>query len=171
MKRDRDRDRDRDRGHDRSDRLSISKDDRMRRDGYNMGHYSGSREDDHWLPRDGRDMRDGRFGDHKRDRFDPYGRMSSGYHRDRDRDRDRSMHMNDKRSDYYRYSSGPPNYGYGPSGYGSSSGGGGYPPTDMASSHFRSRGYAGDGYSNDWRPNKDYRRDYDRRPPPPNANS
>ncbi|TGZ51023.1 Chromodomain-helicase-DNA-binding protein 1 [Temnothorax longispinosus] len=173
MKRDRDRDRDRDRGHDRSDRLSISKDDRMRRDGYNMGHYSGSREDDHWLPRDGRDMRDGRygFGDHKRDRFDPYGRMSSGYHRDRDRDRDRSMHMNDKRSDYYRYSSGPPNYGYGPSGYGGSSGGGGYPPTDMASSHFRSRGYAGDGYSNDWRPNKDYRRDYDRRPPPPNANS
>lgn len=38
-----------------------------------------------------------RFGDHKRDRFDSYGRMSSGYHRDRDRDRDRSMHMNDKR--------------------------------------------------------------------------
>lgn len=38
-----------------------------------------------------------RFGDHKRDRFDPYGRMSSGYHRDRDRDRDRGMHMNDKR--------------------------------------------------------------------------
>ncbi|XP_011692493.1 PREDICTED: chromodomain-helicase-DNA-binding protein 1 isoform X2 [Wasmannia auropunctata] len=164
MKRDRDRDRDRDRGHDR-DRLSISKDDRIRRDGYNMGHYSGSREDDHWLSRDGRDMRDGRFGDHKRDRFDPYGRMSSGYHRDRDRDRDR-MHMNDKRSDYYRYSSGPPSYGYGPGGYGSSSG---YPPADIGSSHFRSRGYA-DGYSNDWRP-KDYRRDYDRRPPPPNANS
>lgn len=62
MKRDRDRDRDRDRGHDRGDRLSIGKDERMRRDGYNMGHYSGSREDDHWLPRDGRDMRDGRYG-------------------------------------------------------------------------------------------------------------
>lgn len=60
MKRDRDRDRDRDRGHDRGDRLSISKDDRIRRDGY-MGHYSG-REDDHWLSRDGRDMRDGRYG-------------------------------------------------------------------------------------------------------------
>lgn len=38
-----------------------------------------------------------RFGDHKRDRFDSYGRMSSGYHRDRDRDRERGMHMNDKR--------------------------------------------------------------------------
>ena len=37
-----------------------------------------------------------RFGDHKRDRFDSYGRMSGGYHRDRERDRDR-MHMNDKR--------------------------------------------------------------------------
>lgn len=73
-------------------------------------------------------------------------------------------------SDYHRYS-GPPSYGYGLSSYGGSSGGGGYPPTDIASSHFRSRGYAGDGYSNDWRPNKDYRRDYDRRPPPPNANS
>ncbi|XP_036148623.1 chromodomain-helicase-DNA-binding protein 1 isoform X3 [Monomorium pharaonis] len=174
MKRDRDRDRDRDRGHDRGDRLSLSKDDRIRRDGYNMGHYSG-REDDHWLPRDGRDIRDGRYGfDHKRDRFEPYSRMSSGYHRDRDRDRDRGIHMNDKRSDYsYRYS-GPPGYGYGPGGYGSSGGGGGggggYPPTDIPSSHFRSRAYAGDGYS-DWRPNKDYRRDYDRRPPPPNANS
>ncbi|XP_070517444.1 chromodomain-helicase-DNA-binding protein 1 isoform X3 [Cardiocondyla obscurior] len=168
MKRDRDRDRDRERGHDRSDRLSMSKDDRMRRDGYNMGHYSGSRDDDHWLPRDGRDMRDGRFGDHKRDRFDPYGRMSSGYHRDRDRDRDRGMHMNDKRNDYYRYSG--PSYGYGPGSYGSSSSGSGYPPTDIASSHFRNRNYTGDGYSNDWRPNKDYRRDYDRRPPP-NANS
>lgn len=66
MKRDRERDRDRDRGHnDRSiDRISGSKDDRIRRDGggYNMGHYSGSREDDHWLSRDGRDMRDsGRY--------------------------------------------------------------------------------------------------------------
>lgn len=38
-----------------------------------------------------------RFGDHKRDRFDLYGRMPSGYHRERDRDRDRGMHMNDKR--------------------------------------------------------------------------
>jgi len=58
--RDRDRDRDRDRGHDRGmDRISGGKDDRIRRDGgYNMGHYSGSREDDHWLSRDGRDMRD-----------------------------------------------------------------------------------------------------------------
>ncbi|KAL6265265.1 hypothetical protein P5V15_002045 [Pogonomyrmex californicus] len=186
MKRDRDRDRDRERGHDRGadrgadrnidrgiDRINVGKDDRIRRDGgYNMGHYSGSREDDHWLSRDGRDIRDGRygFGEHKRDRFDPYGRMSSGYHRDRDRDRDRGMHMNDKRSDYYRYSSGPPSYGYGPGGYGGSSGSGGY-PSDIAPGHFRSRGYAGDSYSNDWRPNKDYRRDYDRRPPPPNANS
>ncbi|XP_029169357.1 chromodomain-helicase-DNA-binding protein 1 isoform X7 [Nylanderia fulva] len=175
MKRDRERDRDRDRGHnDRGmDRMSGGKDDRIRRDsGYNMGHYSGGREDDHWLSRDGRDMRDGRygFGDHKRsDRFDIYSRMSSGYHRDRDRDRDRGMHMNDKRSDYYRYSSGPPSYGYNP-GYGGSSGGG-YPPSDIAPGHFRSRGYPGDNYSNDWRPNKDYRRDYDRRPPPPNANS
>ncbi|XP_012220064.1 chromodomain-helicase-DNA-binding protein 1 isoform X2 [Linepithema humile] len=173
--RDRDRDRDRDRGHDRGmDRISGGKDDRIRRDGggYNMGHYSGSREDDHWLSRDGRDMRD-RFSDHKRDRFDPYSRMSGSYHRDRDRDRDRDrgMHMNDKRSDYYRYSTvGPSNYGYGP-GYGSSSGGGGYPSVDIAPGHFRGRGYPGDGYSNDWRPSKDYRRDYDRRPPPPNANS
>lgn len=40
-----------------------------------------------------------RFSDHKRDRFDPYNRMSGSYHRDRDRDRDRDrgMHMNDKR--------------------------------------------------------------------------
>ncbi|KOX73790.1 Chromodomain-helicase-DNA-binding protein 1 [Melipona quadrifasciata] len=162
MKRDRERDRDRDRAHsDRGmDRMSGSKDERIRRDsgGYSIsGHYSGSREDDHW------------FGDHKRDRFDSYGRMSSAYHRDRDRDRDRSMHMNDKRSDYYRYSSGPPSYGYGPGGYGSG-GGGGY-PSDIPPSHFRSRGYPGDNYPNDWRPNKDYRRDYDRRPPPPNANS
>ncbi|XP_029664052.1 chromodomain-helicase-DNA-binding protein 1 isoform X2 [Formica exsecta] len=175
MKRDRERDRDRDRGHnDRGmDRISGGKDDRIRRDsgGYNMGHYSGSREDDHWLSRDGRDMRDGRFGDHKRDRFDMYGRMSGGYHRDRDRDRDRGMHMNEKRSDYYRYSSGPPNYGYNPGSYGGSSGSGGYPPTDIAPGHFRGRGYLGDSYSGDWRSNKDYRRDYDRRPPPPNANS
>ncbi|XP_043508233.1 chromodomain-helicase-DNA-binding protein 1 [Frieseomelitta varia] len=174
MKRERERDRDRDRTHsDRGmDRMSGSKDERIRRDsgGYSIsGHYSGSREDDHWLSRDGRDMRDGRFGDHKRDRFDPYGRMSSAYHRDRDRDRDRSMHMNDKRSDYYRYSSGPPSYGYGPGGYGGG-GGGGY-PSDIPPSHFRSRGYPGDNYPNDWRPTKDYRRDYDRRPPPPNANS
>ncbi|OAD56154.1 Chromodomain-helicase-DNA-binding protein 1 [Eufriesea mexicana] len=171
MKRDRERDRDRDRTHsDRSmDRMSGSKDERIRRDsgGYSIsGHYSGSREDDHWLPRDGRDMRDGRFGDHKRDRFDSYGRMSSGYHRDRDRDRDRNMHMNDKR----RYPSGPPSYGYGPGGYGGG-GGGGYPPSDIPPSHFRGRGYPGDSYPSDWRPNKDYRRDYDRRPPPPNANS
>ncbi|XP_076760989.1 chromodomain-helicase-DNA-binding protein 1 isoform X3 [Xylocopa sonorina] len=175
MKRDRDRDRDRDRAHsDRSiDRMSGSKDERIRRDSgsYNIGgHYSGSREDDHWLSRDGRDIRDGRFGDHKRDRFDSYGRMSSGYHRDRDRDRDRGMHMNDKRSDYYRYPSGPPSYGYGPGSYGSG-GGGGYPPSDIPPSHFRGRGYPGDSYPSDWRPNKDYRRDYDRRPPPPNANS
>ncbi|XP_031835828.1 chromodomain-helicase-DNA-binding protein 1 isoform X4 [Nomia melanderi] len=175
VKRDRDRDRDRDRAHgDRSmDRMSGGKDERIRRDsgGYSIsGHYSGSREDDHWLSRDGRDMRDGRFGDHKRDRFDSYGRMSSGYHRDRDRDRDRNMHMNDKRSDYYRYPSGPPSYGYGPGGYGGG-GGGGYPPSDIPPSHFRGRGYPGDGYPSDWRSNKDYRRDYDRRPPPPNANS
>ncbi|XP_012175740.2 chromodomain-helicase-DNA-binding protein 1 isoform X2 [Bombus terrestris] len=175
MKRDRERDRDRDRPHgDRNmDRMSGSKDERIRRDsgGYSIsGHYSGSREDDHWLSRDGRDMRDGRFGDHKRDRFDSYGRMSSGYHRDRDRDRDRSIHMNDKRSDYYRYPSGPPSYGYGPGGYGGG-GGGGYPPSDIPPSHFRGRGYPGDNYPSEWRPNKDYRRDYDRRPPPPNANS
>ncbi|XP_050480043.1 chromodomain-helicase-DNA-binding protein 1 isoform X1 [Bombus huntii] len=180
MKRDRERDRDRDRAHgDRSmDRMSGSKDERIRRDSgsYSIsGHYSGSREDDHWLSRDGRDMRDGRlsiprFGDHKRDRFDSYGRMSSGYHRDRDRDRDRNIHMNDKRSDYYRYSSGPPSYGYGPGGYGGG-GGGGYPPSDIPPSHFRGRGYPGDNYPSEWRPNKDYRRDYDRRPPPPNANS
>ncbi|XP_033342119.2 chromodomain-helicase-DNA-binding protein 1 isoform X3 [Megalopta genalis] len=175
VKRDRDRDRDRDRAHsDRTmDRMSGGKDERIRRDsgGYSIsGHYSGSREDDHWLSRDGRDMRDGRFGDHKRDRFESYSRMSSGYHRDRDRDRDRNMHMTDKRSDYYRYPSGPPSYGYGPGGYGGG-GGGGYPPSDIPPSHFRGRAYPGDGYPSDWRPNKDYRRDYDRRPPPPNANS
>ncbi|XP_012135150.1 chromodomain-helicase-DNA-binding protein 1 isoform X4 [Megachile rotundata] len=176
IKRDRERDRDRDRTHsDRNmDRMSGGKDERIRRDsgGYSIGgHYSGSREDDHWVSRDGRDIRDGRFGDHKRDRFDSYGRMSSGYHRDRDRERDRSMHINDKRSDYYRYPSGPPSYGYGPGGYGGG-GGGGYPQSDIPPSHFRGRGYPGDSYpSSDWRPNKDYRRDYDRRPPPPNANS
>ncbi|XP_015190344.1 PREDICTED: chromodomain-helicase-DNA-binding protein 1 isoform X4 [Polistes dominula] len=177
MKRDRERDRDRDRSHnDRGmDRLNCVKDERIRRDsgGYSMGggHYSGNRDEDHWiLPRDTRDIRDGRFTDHKRDRFESYGRLSSGYHRDRERDRDRGMHINDKRSDYYRYPSGPPNYGYGPGSY-ASGGGGGYAPNDMPQSHFRGRGYPGDNYSNEWRPSKDYRRDYDRRPPPPNANS
>lgn len=61
MKRDRERDRDRDRHGDRSvDRIRSGKDERLGRDsgGYGIGHYSGSREDDHWLPRDGRDMRD-----------------------------------------------------------------------------------------------------------------
>ncbi|KAK0173779.1 hypothetical protein PV328_006926 [Microctonus aethiopoides] len=183
VKRDRERDRDRERTHDRSaDRLSGPKDERIRRDsgGYGIGgHYSGSRDEDHWLPRDGRDPRESRFNDHKRERFESYGRMPSGYHRDRDRDRDRDrergMHLNEKRSDYYRYQSGPPgNYGYGgPANYGGGGGGtGNYPPTDIPSGHFRSRGYPNDGgYSNDWRPNKDYRREYDRRPPPPNANS
>lgn len=38
-----------------------------------------------------------RFTDHKRDRFESYGRLSGGYHRDRERDRDRGMHINDKR--------------------------------------------------------------------------
>ncbi|XP_032673674.1 chromodomain-helicase-DNA-binding protein 1 isoform X3 [Odontomachus brunneus] len=199
MKRDRERDRDRDRGHnDRNiDRIRGGKDERIGRDsgGYSIGHYSGSREDDHWMSRDGgRDMRDNRFNDHKRDRFDSYGRMSGGYHRDRDRERDRNMHMNDKRkyvynnahtnaplhekrpvsredslSDYYRYASGPPGYGYGPGGYGGGSGS--YPTADITSSHFRGRGYPSDNYTGDWRPNKDYRREYDRRPPPPNANS
>ncbi|KAH0948725.1 hypothetical protein HN011_010172 [Eciton burchellii] len=160
MKRDKERDRDRDRGHDRNvDRVS-NKDDRVRRDGggYSFGHYS--REDDHWLSRDGRDIRD-RFTDHKRDRFDTYSRMSGNYHRDRDRDRDR-MHMNDKRNDYYRYSSGPPNYGYGS--YGGSGSSSSY-LADIPAGHFR-RSYQSDNYSNDWRSTKDYRRDYDRRPPP-----
>lgn len=63
----RDRERDRDRGHnDRSiDRIGRGgKDDRIGREsgGYGgIGHYSGSREDDHWLSRDGRDMRDSRY--------------------------------------------------------------------------------------------------------------
>lgn len=66
VKRDRERDRDRDRAHsDRSmDRIGSGKDERIRRDsgGYSIsGHYSGSRDDDHWLPRDGRDIRDGRY--------------------------------------------------------------------------------------------------------------
>ncbi|XP_046601523.1 chromodomain-helicase-DNA-binding protein 1 isoform X1 [Neodiprion lecontei] len=176
MKRDRDRDRERERSHGERglDRLGGAKDERVRRDSgsYNIGgHYSGGREDDHWVPRDGRDPRDSRFGDHKRERFESYGRMPSGYHRDRDRERDRGMHMNEKRSDYYRYPPGPPGYGYGgPGSYGSGSSGG-YPPSDLPPGHFRGRAYPGDGYPGDWRPNKDYRRDYDRRPPPPNANS
>lgn len=65
--RDRDRDRERERSHggDRSmDRLSGTKDERVRRDsgGYAVGgHYSGgSREEDHWLARDVRDPRDSR---------------------------------------------------------------------------------------------------------------
>ncbi|XP_014204371.1 chromodomain-helicase-DNA-binding protein 1 isoform X2 [Copidosoma floridanum] len=177
--RDRDRDRERDRSHgDRMDRLGV-KDERIRRDsgGYVGGHYSGGRDDEHWMTRD-RDSRDGRFADHKRDRFDPYSRMSGGYHRDRDRDRDR-MHMNDKRGgDYYRYSGGSGGYGYGPGSYGSGAAGGGYPP-DIPPAHYRGggggggRSYpAGDGYQGDWRPSKDYRnRDYDRPRPPPSANS
>lgn len=65
MKRDRERERDRDRMHnDRNDRISGGKDDRIRRDGGYMGHYSGGREDDHWLSRDGRDVRDSRYGSH-----------------------------------------------------------------------------------------------------------
>ncbi|XP_012264191.2 chromodomain-helicase-DNA-binding protein 1 isoform X1 [Athalia rosae] len=177
MKRDRDRDRERERSHgDRGlDRLGTAKDERVRRDsgGYSIsgGHYSGGREDDHWPAREGRDPREGRFADHKRERFESYGRMSSGYHRDRDRERDRGMHMNEKRSDYYRYPQGPPGYGYGgPGNYGSGSSGG-YPSSEIPPGHFRGRAYPGDGYPGDWRPNKDYRRDYDRRPPPPNANS
>ncbi|XP_011308420.1 chromodomain-helicase-DNA-binding protein 1 isoform X2 [Fopius arisanus] len=179
VKRDRDRDRDRERNHDRLGNAPV-KDERIRRDsgGYSVGgHYSGGRDDDHWpLPRDGRDPREARFGEHKRDRFESYGRMPGGYHRDRERDRDRDrerMHINDKRSDYYRYPSGPTGgYGYGGpgSGYGGASSAN-YPPTDVPSNHFRGRGYTGDGYPNDWRSNKDYRREYDRRPPPPNGNS
>lgn len=62
MKRDRERDRDRDRGHDRSIDRIRGKDDRIGRDsGYGIAHYSGSRDDDHWLSRDGRDMRDNRY--------------------------------------------------------------------------------------------------------------
>lgn len=38
-----------------------------------------------------------RFEHKQRERFDSYGRMSSGYHRERDRDRDRPMHMGEKR--------------------------------------------------------------------------
>lgn len=70
LKRERDRDyerdcernRDRDRGHhDRSmDRLGL-KDERMRRDSgaYIGGHFSGNREEEHWMIRD-RDSRDPR---------------------------------------------------------------------------------------------------------------
>ncbi|XP_043280167.1 chromodomain-helicase-DNA-binding protein 1 isoform X2 [Venturia canescens] len=183
--RDRDRDRDRDRSNhgERSiDRLSVAnKDERIRRDsgGYAAagGHYSGNREEDHWPPaRDLRDPRDNRFLEHKRERIESYGRMSGGYHRDRERDRDRErgMHMNDKRNEYYRYSSGPQGgYGYGgPGGYNNAGGPGGYPASDMPPGHFRGRGYQNEGYPSDWRASKDYRRDYDRRPPPPpNANS
>lgn len=66
MKRDRERDRDRERSHGERgiDRLATTKDERVRRDsgGYSIGggHYSGAREDDHWVLRDGRDPRDGR---------------------------------------------------------------------------------------------------------------
>lgn len=117
--------------------------------------------------------RDRFSGDHKRDRFDNYQRppgSGAGYHRDRDR----NHRMLDKR----RFHQGPPNYGhYGPP-FGS---GPVYPPGDMQP-HFRERfpgppmgiggppGGPGSGFP-DWRANKerDFRRDYDRRPPPSNS--
>lgn len=63
--RDRDRDRDRERVHGERniDRLT-GKEERIRRDsgGYMGGHYSGGRDDDHWMSsREGRDIRDGRY--------------------------------------------------------------------------------------------------------------
>lgn len=79
--------------------------------------------------------------------------------------------------DFYRYQSGVTGYGYGGSGsYGTGGGSGaGVYPSDIPSTHFRGggagRGYQGDGYQADWRPSKDFRRDYDRPRPPPNPNS
>ncbi|XP_021925185.1 chromodomain-helicase-DNA-binding protein 1 isoform X3 [Zootermopsis nevadensis] len=109
--------------------------------------------------------------DHKRDRFDNYQRQpGSGYHRDRDR----NHRMLDKR----RFHQGPTNYGhYGPP-FGSAPV---YPSAEMQPHFPRERfpgppmgaagsGGPGSGFQ-DWRGNKerDYRRDYDRRPPPTNS--
>ncbi|PNF16997.1 Chromodomain-helicase-DNA-binding protein 1 [Cryptotermes secundus] len=114
--------------------------------------------------------------DHKRDRFDNYQRQpgpgsGSGYHRDRDR----NHRMLDKR----RFHQGPTNYGhYGPP-FGPAPV---YPPGEITPHFPRERfpvpplgvggppGGPGSGFP-DWRGNKerDYRRDYDRRPPPTNS--
>lgn len=55
---DRNRDRSCDDRERTMERTGINKDDRMRRDsgGYTSAHYSGARDDDHWMPREG-DMR------------------------------------------------------------------------------------------------------------------
>ncbi|XP_069683280.1 chromodomain-helicase-DNA-binding protein 1 isoform X2 [Periplaneta americana] len=116
-----------------------------------------------------------RFNDHKRDRFDNYQRppgsgSGSGYHRDRDR----NHRMIDKR----RFHQGPANYShYGPP-FGSAPvySSGDIPP------HFPRERFPGPpmgvggppgpgGGFPDWRGSKerDYRRDYDRRPPPTNS--
>ncbi|XP_066991707.2 chromodomain-helicase-DNA-binding protein 1 isoform X2 [Anabrus simplex] len=120
-------------------------------------------------------------GDHKRERFDNFqrgpGSGGSGYHRDRDR----NHRMMDKRR---FHPGGPSGYGghYGPPAqFGS---GPGYPQNDIPPHFGRERfpgpmggsgggggGPSGGGYS-DWRgggKERDYRRDYDRRPPPPNS--
>jgi chromodomain-helicase-DNA-binding protein 1 len=114
--------------------------------------------------------------DHKRDRFDTYQRQpssssGSGYHRERDR----NHRILNKR----RFHQGPTNYGhYGPP-FGSPPV---YPPGEIQP-HFPRERFPGaplgvggppvgpgSGFP-DWRGNKerDYRRDYDRRPPPTNS--
>uniref|UniRef100_A0A6B2E7W5 Chromodomain-helicase-DNA-binding protein 1 n=1 Tax=Phlebotomus kandelakii TaxID=1109342 RepID=A0A6B2E7W5_9DIPT len=115
--------------------------------------YPDSSLDPRWNVRD-------RFNDHKR--YD-YGRPpGGGYHRDRDhRDRDRRI---DKR----RYPSSHGNYGSGlylpPGSYYQ-------PPGDMASG-YRGRYDPPGGSSIDWNRDREYveyRRDFDRRPPPANS--
>lgn len=113
--------------------------------------------------------------DHKRDRFDNYQRQpgsssGAGYHRERDR----NHRVLNKR----RFHPGPTNYGhYGPP-FGSPPV---YPPGEIQP-HFQRERFPGaplgvggpvgpgSGFP-DWRGSKerDYRRDYDRRPPPTNS--
>lgn len=143
---------------------------------HGRGHVPMDGSGDRWAgsqqPRD-------RFGEqHKRERYDGYQRppgSGGSYHRERDRN-----HRMDKRR---FHTAGPSNYGNHyippPSSF---SGGPGYSPGEIPTSHYpRERfgpmGVSGPGCSfpPDWRGGKerdyrrDYERDYDRRPPPPNS--
>lgn len=112
-----------------------------------------------------------RFSDHRKERYDNYNRLPpSSYHRERDhRDRDRDR---DRRIDKRRYA---PPVGYPPKGHYMPPASASYygPGVDIHATGYRERYAPPPGSSLEWNRSDreyDYRRDYDRRPPPP-ANS
>lgn len=139
-----------------------------------MRHTGGSMPADGERWQGGSQSRDRFSKDHPRERYDNYQRMqgggsSSGYHRDR------NHRMMDKR----RFHQGPSNYGghYGPPPSPYPVGPGPYAANDIPpSSHFPRERFPGPpmtggpgpgGNFPEWRgKERDYRRDYDRRPPP-----